>query len=214
MNNVKKIFGFSFIILCTFLTSCATIKKVSSTIVKQFSSAQWLVPAEGTATVKKEVKYKKVPGYRVQIAASASKDGAEGLAKSVEDLIPGVRPHVVEDGGMYKVRMGDFTDKQEAVKVQQQLQKAGFADCWVTADTVEVPITEEEEGEFIDPTKYRVQVASCRLKESAENIKSTLQSAGIKDKIYIVSDAGMYKVRVGDCNPKASGTDCKCCFHC
>jgi SpoIID/LytB domain protein len=201
MNNVKKIFGFSFIILCTFLTSCATIKKVSSTIVKQFSSVQWLVPAEGAAAVKKEVKYKKVPGYRVQIAASASKDGAEGLAKSVEDLIPGVRPHVVEDGGMYKVRMGDFTDKQEAVKVQQQLQKAGFADCWVTADTVEVPIAEEE-GEFIDPTKYRVQVASCRLKESAENIKSTLQSAGIKDKIYIVSDAGMYKVRVGDCNTK------------
>ncbi len=188
--------------LLLFFSSCSTIKKVTKNIKQTLSSVQWLVPAEGTVSVtKKEVKYKKVPGYRVQISASASKEAAEGLAKSVEDLIPGVRPHVVEDGGMFKVRMGDFTDKQAAVKVQEQLKKAGFADCWVTTDTVEVPV-EEEEGEFIDPTKYRVQVASCRLKESAENIKSNLQSAGVKEKIYIVSDAGMYKVRVGDCNTK------------
>lgn len=201
MNNKKNIIIIILLLSTIFLSSCATIRKVVSKTKTALLSIQWLVPAEGTTAVKKEVKYKKVSGYRVQISASASKDAAEGLAKSVEDLIPGVRPHVVEDGGMFKVRMGDFTDKQQAVKVQEQLKKAGFADCWVTADTVEVPI-EEEEGEFIDPTKYRVQVASCRLKESAENIKSNLQSAGVKEKIYIISDAGMYKVRVGDCNTK------------
>jgi SpoIID/LytB domain protein len=157
--------------------------------------------AGGAAVEKKEVPTRKVPGYRVQIGAMKSEEGAKGMVKACEDLIPGCKPHIVYEGDLYKIRIGDFTDKNEANKVREQLVKLGYTDCWVTPDTVEVPVSAEEEG-LPDPTKWHVQVAATRLEESAKSVKEKIVSAGIKDKVYIVKEGDLFKIRVGDLNTR------------
>jgi len=176
------------------VVGCTTLKQFKLPKVKLLI----LREAEEAAVVeKKEAPTKKVPGYRVQIGAMKSEEGAKGMVKACEGLIPGCKPHIVYEGNLYKIRIGDFTDKNEANKVREQLVKLGYTDCWVTPDMVEVPIVAEEGG-LPDPTKWHVQVAATRLEESAKSVKERIISAGIKGKVYIVKEGELFKIHVGD----------------
>ncbi len=182
---------------CFMLTSCTQLAKIKWLELRDESA----IAAAG-----KPVPMKKMPGYRVQISAMGSSEGAIGMAKACTNLIPNVRAHVVEEGGLYKIRMGDCKSKDEASKLREQLVKFGYADCWIATDTIEIPLAPGEE-EQPDTTKWTIQVSSCKLKESADTIKNTLLASGLTDKVFIISEGDLYRVRAGQFNTREAADE-------
>jgi cell division septation protein DedD len=76
-------------------------------------------------------------GYRVQIFAGASEENARGLAREAESLLS-VSAYVHYTDGYWKVRVGNCSTRAEAETLRNRARNAGYADCWIAADTIEL----------------------------------------------------------------------------
>ena len=74
-------------------------------------------------------------GYRVQIFAGSSEDNARELALEAESAL-GVPVYVNHVDGYWKVRVGDCRTRAEAETLRNRARNAGYADCWIAADTI------------------------------------------------------------------------------
>lgn len=69
-------------------------------------------------------------GFRIQLFALQDGDRAQALAGEVGKKT-GLPVYVSFEGGYYKVRVGDFTERTEAEAQLDRLREAGFVDAWV-----------------------------------------------------------------------------------
>ena len=77
------------------------------------------------------------PGYRIQVGAQDTQAGAAELRNKVlGEVGSGHGVYVVEAGGLFKVRIGDFVTRAEASSLLAQVKSMGYADAWVAADQV------------------------------------------------------------------------------
>lgn len=76
-------------------------------------------------------------GWRIQIMSLGSRTGAEQEAKKAEVRI-GQPVYIAEVDGMYKLRVGDFTDEPSARLEQQRIGTLGFEGSFLVTDTVNV----------------------------------------------------------------------------
>ncbi|NNM34868.1 MAG: hypothetical protein HKO53_17455, partial [Gemmatimonadetes bacterium] len=77
------------------------------------------------------------PGYRVQVGAQDSRAGADALQDRVSGELGAIHDvYVVEAGGLFKVRVGDFVTRAEAGSLLAQVREMGYSDAWVAADQV------------------------------------------------------------------------------
>jgi hypothetical protein len=74
-------------------------------------------------------------GFRVQLFAGVSEDNARKLAREAESAL-GVPVYVSYMDGYWKVRAGDCRTRAEAETLRNRARNAGYADCWIAADTV------------------------------------------------------------------------------
>ena len=77
-----------------------------------------------------------VQGFRIQLSSFSTKSAAEAYASKISCEIT-AEVHVIRDGNFWKVRAGDFTDRQKAEEFRDTSIKKGFKDAWITADTIE-----------------------------------------------------------------------------
>jgi hypothetical protein len=75
-----------------------------------------------------------VDGFRVQVFASADRDVAENASRAAQERL-GLPSYLDLDGGVYKVRVGDFVTRAEADKALAGVRKH-YADAWVVATKV------------------------------------------------------------------------------
>lgn len=69
--------------------------------------------------------------YTVQISAATTEETAARLAESLEDEI--TLPVFIDmEGSYWKVRVGAFPDRQDALDYSTVLVDMGFTDAWVT----------------------------------------------------------------------------------
>jgi|APMed6443717190_1056831.scaffolds.fasta_scaffold105252_2 hypothetical protein len=73
-------------------------------------------------------------GYRVQIFASADVEAAKELRKKVM-AGTGLAVYIDLEGGLYKVRAGDFPDRESAAKARADLVDQ-YPDCWIVKTTI------------------------------------------------------------------------------
>lgn len=73
-------------------------------------------------------------GYRVQIFASADVEAARELRKKVM-AGTGLAVYIDLEGGLYKVRAGDFPDRESAAKARADLVDQ-YPDCWIVKTTI------------------------------------------------------------------------------
>ena len=78
-----------------------------------------------------------VRGFRVQLMAVAENSSAQNLAREAGQRLQ-VPTHVVAEGGVFKVRAGDFTDRAEAVRLKERATALGYDGCWVVTDQIEL----------------------------------------------------------------------------
>jgi hypothetical protein len=77
-------------------------------------------------------------GYRVQIIASSYEENAGRVADQVRASYPGTGVYVQHIQNLYKVRVGDYTDRGAAEAMRDRLKGAGYADAWIVKETVNV----------------------------------------------------------------------------
>lgn len=78
-----------------------------------------------------------VRGFRVQLFAVTDLAKASTMAAEAGQRL-GIEVHVVSEGGHFKVRAGDFTDRGDAVLLKSRAASLGYDGAWVVTDEVEL----------------------------------------------------------------------------
>ncbi len=79
----------------------------------------------------------KQPGFRVQVLAAGSETSAEALKLELQKKI-GAPVYVELIEGLYKVRVGDCTDRSEAEALLRRCREAGYRDAWIVPALVTI----------------------------------------------------------------------------
>jgi cell division septation protein DedD len=77
-------------------------------------------------------------GFRVQVFASSDRDVANNAAAVAEERL-GANAYVVLDGGMYKVRVGDYRVRTDAEAALATIRKHYYPDAWIVPGAIRVP---------------------------------------------------------------------------
>ncbi len=74
-------------------------------------------------------------GYRVQLYATRDVDKARNVAESAQRLFS-VDVYIEFYEPLYKVRIGDYPDREQAEQMRQHVSSRGFADAWIVETTI------------------------------------------------------------------------------
>lgn len=77
-------------------------------------------------------------GFRIQLFASADRDVAQG-ARDVAAQRLGMPAYLDLDGGVYKVRVGDFQRREDADAALPAVRAKFYPDAWIVPARVNVP---------------------------------------------------------------------------
>ncbi|HSG27992.1 MAG TPA: SPOR domain-containing protein, partial [Candidatus Krumholzibacterium sp.] len=73
-------------------------------------------------------------GYRVQLFATSDLERARELKKNVM-AETGLAVYIEYEGGLYKVRAGDFSGREDAAAARTVLVER-YPDCWIVKTTI------------------------------------------------------------------------------
>jgi len=76
-----------------------------------------------------------VPGYRVQIFASSTNEGAEKVAGEARFKFT-ERVYVEYVAPYYKVRVGDYKNRSDAEILREKARNLGYPDAWIVQTEV------------------------------------------------------------------------------
>lgn len=80
--------------------------------------------------------YNTVPGFRIQILTTQSLSQAIGVKAEADSLLPNYNVYIVYDSPYYKVRVGNFRARYEAVQAIPYITSHGFPNAWSVPDNV------------------------------------------------------------------------------
>ena len=118
-----------------------TIQKQNNLLQKQAKYLKNLSSASGRQTVPDSLKtFKETDGFRVQIFAGRDIQAATmAETKAKEDFEPkGYKVYLIFEAPFYKVRIGDFTDRNEAENARDLAKKLGYKSAFVARSKVQV----------------------------------------------------------------------------
>lgn len=78
-----------------------------------------------------------VKGWRIQVMSLSSRTSAEQESRKAT-VKTGMSAYIVETDGMYKIRLGDFTDESFARLEMARIASVGFAGAFLVTDSVNV----------------------------------------------------------------------------
>ncbi|NLI97226.1 SPOR domain-containing protein [bacterium] len=90
---------------------------------------------QGTTTTTITPSGNKVPGYRVQLFASSTNDGAEKIASEARFKFT-EQVYVEYDPPYYKVRVGDYKNRSDAEILREKAKNLGYLDAWIVQTEV------------------------------------------------------------------------------
>jgi hypothetical protein len=76
-------------------------------------------------------------GYRVQIYAGNDRAEATRIKTDFMRRFPGIRTYMTYVQPQFRVKVGDYRSREEAVKMYQQVNKV-YAPCMIVPDIVEI----------------------------------------------------------------------------
>ena len=80
-----------------------------------------------------------IEGYRVQILATKQLAKAEKLQKDLSSIL-NQKIYIVFEAPNYKVRVGNFIDRNKAEKFRQDIIKEGYQSSWIIRTRIEPQI--------------------------------------------------------------------------
>ncbi|RKY86958.1 hypothetical protein DRQ09_05255 [candidate division KSB1 bacterium] len=187
MRKIYPIFIFLFLLCCssTEKTTTRTTSFVPPSQKKTKSSEVKIKTSNKNKSKKTE------SNYRIQIFASSSFEIASKEKEKAEGLDVG-NVYIENIDGLWKVRVGDFFNREEAQKVRNFLSGLGWKGAWV--------VDLKNEGRSKQPKIikkiYQIQILASNDKSEAEELQKNLKILGFKES-YLVVENGIWKVRIG-----------------
>ena len=77
-----------------------------------------------------------VEGFRVQLLATRDRFSAEKFQSELEQIY-NKKIYIIFEAPNYKVRIGDFIDRQRAEIVRKDLSKNGYPSAWIIRTKIE-----------------------------------------------------------------------------
>jgi len=134
-----------------------------------------------------------VSTYWVQILATHNLEKAETEAALIrEQEKEPVR--IIQEGGLYKIQVGEFANRKDAVDLQVRLNQKGWNDTWIVS--YEIGRTIQRGANAVVGLKYYVQVLASENRGEARKLLRTLLNLGFKD-AYIKFESNIWKVQLG-----------------
>ena len=143
------------------------------------------------------------PGMRVQVFAGTDKTNADNMMERLIQLqIDSV--YLDETNGLFKVQIGNFSERLDAEKMLDKLRFQGITNTWIVETIIHVPkirLTSEaskivEDIPHESPLNYAIQIFVTGNQEKASLIKKNL-SDKLNEIIWIKRQGNLWKVLVG-----------------
>ncbi|MES2285365.1 MAG: SPOR domain-containing protein [Bacteroidota bacterium] len=111
---------------------------------------------------------------------------------------------IVNEGGLYKVRITGINNRNEATALIPELEEKGFAGAFIIkpSQTKVIPVKAIESSVPEEKGSFAIQVRAHSQLSNAEALKSKLNKI-FKQPVIIVSEDGLYKVRITGFNSRA-----------
>ncbi len=181
-------------------------------LIETFADEEVVLQEEGLiAERERNRSYVEIPGLRVQTFAGSRKEAAQQMAEKLQQLrLDSV--YVVEEGGLYKVQIGNFRQRLEAEKMLDRLRFAGIDNAWIVQTQIHWPkdslqIAPEEKvaasGEWERKTTFAIQIFVSTDRQKAEELGQAF-SRKLGLKTSIVQQNGFWKVLAGRFRDEAS----------
>lgn len=77
-----------------------------------------------------------IPGFRVQLILTQDIDHAASVRQAVTRYLPGEWVYIVYDLPYYKVRVGNYAERESANLSVRRLIDLGYPDAWVVPDKI------------------------------------------------------------------------------
>lgn len=94
-----------------------------------------------------------IPGFRIQVFLTQEIDRVNAVHDSVATFFPEELVYVVYDSPYYKVRLGNYTDRQSANPILRKLIELGYKESWVVPDNVLKNPPQRLPDVFIEPQR-------------------------------------------------------------
>ncbi|RCK72196.1 MAG: hypothetical protein IGBAC_0542 [Ignavibacteriae bacterium] len=85
---------------------------------------------------KEKVNQEIINGFRIQIAMTKEINEANTIKNDLINLFPEQNVYVIFESPYYKIRLGDFTDKESANRMLPNIVDKGYKSAWVVPDKV------------------------------------------------------------------------------
>jgi hypothetical protein len=148
--------------------------------------------------------FREEPGMRIQTFAGSSRENAEKFAATLSSLeLDSV--YVVPENGLYKIQLGNFTDRLEAEKMLDRLRFQGIDNAWIVQVPIHVPKDKIIRIAQTDTTAtdtsiphilYSVQIFVTGSREKAESLSRQFASI-FPEEVWITPSGEYWKVLVG-----------------
>lgn len=107
------------------------VEVVQKVHTEERNRGQLNIPKDSTV-----VQEEMVQGFRIQIFSSSNVDEANVVKNTVAEKFLADSVYVVYDPPVYKVRVGDFTNRYEANQRLPEFVDKGYCDAWIVSDQV------------------------------------------------------------------------------
>ena len=161
---------------------------------------------ESPEPVKEKVLSKKVINYKVQIFASNNKEISEYEAGKVSKELS-QSAEVINDGGLWKVHIGAFSERKEAEDFRERLKSLGWYDVFIINVGEKDYLSKQDKTESGFDNYFSVQVLASENRNEARSLMKNIIELKFKD-TFIVYEKNLWKVRVGRFHEKIYAEKC------
>jgi hypothetical protein len=175
-------------------------------LIDNYAEEKVVLTEQGNFQRKLEARsYREVEGMRVQVFAGLDKNNAESIVQQMTSLkLDSV--YLREDQGLYKVQIGNFTERLEAEKMLDKLRYAGVSNAWIVSTTIHTPKTAVQDTTFVpEPPAisdaaerflYAIQVFVTGNYNKAQSYQQQLIRA-FQEEVWIKEQDGLWKILLG-----------------
>jgi cell division septation protein DedD len=154
------------------------------------SDTTWISLAEQAPQVDMTVR------YRVQVFASGSLESVQKVVGQARAVQPeSVR--IITSGALYKVQIGNFTDRSAATEHRRRLRNLHWPDAWVVVhDPTAVKPEPAPPEKSADVAAFIIQVVASGRRDVALGMLRRLLADGYHDS-FVLHEDNLWKVRTG-----------------
>ena len=171
-------------------------------LIEKYGQDKIELTIKGVEQIKVEHQsYNVVQGYRCQVFASSQLDNANEIASKIRQAQLDSVYVIKSADNLFKVQVGNFLDRKDALVMVDKLRYAGFSGAWVVETDIHVPKEKKpekisEEETIRNELYYAVQVFNTKYYNKAQNFKEILEKK-FSEPVQIIQENDLWKIVVG-----------------